>query len=196
MSDDRKNSVVFVWIKQILLVILLTMLISLFLIQTYNVNDVSMEPTFNRQGNRVLVFLTPYLFGMEPNHGEIVVIDSRADRKRSFTDRFLDSPLVAIAFRSFNEHMWVKRVIGLPGDQLEFADGSVYRNGQKLDEDYIMGQMRNKFETVIVPDGYVFVMGDNRNRSSDSRQVGPIPVENIQGRVILRFLPLNKFNLY
>lgn len=196
MSDDRKNSVVFVWIKQILLVILLTMLISLFLIQTYNVNDVSMEPTFNRQGNRVLVFLTPYLFGMEPNHGEIVVIDSRADRKRSFTDRFLDSPLVAIAFRSFNEHMWVKRVIGLPGDQLEFSDGSVYRNGQKLDEDYIMGQMRNKFETVIVPDGYVFVMGDNRNRSSDSRQVGPIPVENIQGRVILRFLPLNKFNLY
>lgn len=196
MDENKKPVKIFSWLEQLIFVLILTLLISVILIQTYNVNDVSMEPTFDRQGNRVLVFLTPYIFNGEPNFGDIVIIDSRPDGRRTIVDRFLDSPLISLALRRVNEHMWIKRVIGLPGDMLEFNDGYVYRNSEKLDESYIMGQMREGFEPVVVPEGHVFIMGDNRNRSSDSRQIGPLPVENIQGRVLLRFLPLDKVEMY
>ncbi len=196
MEEEKKPAKVLSWLKQLLTILALALLISVFIIQTYNVNDVSMEPTFDRQGNRVLVFLTPYIFNTEPNHGDIVIIDSRPDGQRTIVNRFLDSPLLSMFLGRVNEDIWIKRVIGLPGDSIEFNSGYVYRNSEKLEEEYVMGQMRNEFEPLVVPEGYVFIMGDNRNRSSDSRHVGPLPVENIQGRVIMRFLPLDQIDVY
>ncbi|MCJ7806003.1 MAG: signal peptidase I [Clostridia bacterium] len=196
MSMNKSKAVVFSWLKQIILIILLTLFISIFIIQTYDISDVSMEPTFDQQGNRVLVFLTPYHFGIKPGYGEIVIIDSRVDRKRILWDRLIESPLVALLVRERNVHMWVKRVIGLPGDILEYKDGRVYRNGQELTEPYIMDEMKTAFETAVIPEGFIYVMGDNRNRSSDSRIIGPVPISNIQGRVILRFYPFNKMSAY
>lgn len=196
MEEEKKPAKVLSWLKQLLTILALALLISVFIIQTYNVNDVSMEPTFDRQGNRVLVFLTPYIFNAEPNHGDIVIIDSRPDGQRTIINRFLDSPLLALVLGRVNEDIWIKRVIGLPGDSIEFNSGYVYRNSEKLEEEYVMGQMRDEFKPVLVPEGYVFIMGDNRNRSSDSRHVGPLPVKNIQGRAIMRFLPLDKIDVY
>lgn len=196
MSVNKFKSIAFSWLKQIILVILLALFISIFIIQTYDISDVSMEPTFDRQGNRVLVLLTPYHFGVKPGYGEIVIIDSRVDRKRTLWDKLIENPLVALIVREQNVHMWVKRVIGLPGDNLEYKDGSVYRNGQELTEPYIMDKMKTAFETAIIPEGFIYVMGDNRNRSSDSRIIGPVPISNIQGRVILRFYPFNKISAY
>jgi len=186
----------FHWFKQILLVLLIAIGISVLLFQTYDINDVSMEPTFEPHGNRVLVFLAPYHFNTIPDHEDIIIVDSRVDKNRTFWDKFIDSPLVSIVLGEHNEHLWVKRVIGLPGDELEFKDGKVYRNGQALEEGYVRAEMRSEFETTVVPDDHIFVMGDNRNRSSDSRDIGPIPVDNIQGRVVLRFFPFNKFSTY
>ncbi len=196
MSENSRPSVAVSWLKQVALVIMATILISVMIIQTYDINDVSMQPTFDRQGNRVIVFLTPYIFGAVPDHGDIVIIDSRVDHERTIADRFNESPLVAIVRRDINEHLWVKRVVGLPGDRLEFKDGKVHRNGEALDEDYILEKMNGSFEAAVVPEGHIYVMGDNRNRSSDSRQIGPVPLSNLQGRVILRFLPFNKMVLY
>ncbi len=193
---NKSKDVVFSWLKQIILVILLTLFISIFIIQTYDISDVSMEPTFDQQGNRVLVFLTPYHFGIKPGYGEIVIIDSRVDRKRILWDKLIESPLVALIVRDRNVHMWVKRVIGLPGDILEYKDGRVYRNGQELTEPYVMDKMKTAFETAVIPEGFIYVMGDNRNRSSDSRIIGPVPISNIQGRVVLRFYPFNKMSTY
>ncbi len=184
------------WLKQILLVILLTLVISVLVVQTYDINDVSMEPTFDPRGNRVLVFLAPYHLDHVPDHEDIVIIDSRVERKRTFLDKFLDSPLVSIIRGEQNEHLWVKRVIGLPGDKLEYEDGNVIRNGQVLEEDYVKGEMQSGFQSLEVPEDHIFVMGDNRNSSSDSRSIGPIPTENIQGRVILRFFPFDKITTY
>jgi len=184
------------WIKQIILVVLLTIFISVLLVQTYDINDVSMEPTFDPRGNRVLVFLAPYHFDRVPDQGDIIIVDSRVDRKRTFWDKFLESPIISIFRGERNEHLWVKRVIGLPGDKLEYEDGNVIRNGKALEEDYVEEEMRSGFESTEIPDEHIFVMGDNRNNSSDSRDIGPIPIENIQGRVVLRFFPFDKISTF
>lgn len=196
MSEKKGAPTIFNWVKQVLFILVLTLFISTVIIQTYNINDVSMEPTFDRQGNRVLVFLTPYLFNAKPGYGDIIILDSRVERSRTAWDRLVDSPLINLFTGSHNESLWVKRVVGLPGDRLEYREGAVYRNGLKLSEDYVMEKMSSPFAPVEVPAGHVFVMGDNRNSSSDSRNIGPVPLENIQGRVILRFLPPGKFSLY
>ncbi len=196
MRSKKWESTLKSWIRQIILFVVLTVMISVLVIQTYDIFDRSMEPTFDRQGNRVLIFLTPYLFGAAPGYGDLVIIDSRVDRQRTIVDRVIESPLFALFIHRERDHMWVKRVIGLPGDSLEFIMGSVYRNGELLPESYIKSKVATEHNPVVVPDGHVYVLGDNRNHSSDSRQIGPVPLRNIQGRVILRFLPLSKITLY
>ncbi len=196
MNNSGKTSTAVSWLKQIILVILATVFISVLIIQTYDINDVSMEPTFDPHGNRVMVFLTPYIFGNLPDRGDIVIVDSRVDRERTMADRFTDSPVISVIMQQRNENLWIKRVIGLPGDHLEFINGAVHRNGEALVEDYIKESMNEGFEATVVPEGHIYVMGDNRNRSSDSRHVGPVPLSNVQGRVILRFFPFDKINAY
>jgi signal peptidase I len=196
MSNNQPERVLVSWLKQIVLVIFLTVMISVFLVQTYDIKDVSMEPTFDRQGNRVLVFLTPYIFKTLPGRGDIVIIDSRVERTRTLVDRLVESPLPALFIQPGKEQLWVKRVIGLPGDRLEFVMGRVYLNGELLSEDYIKEKMISDLDPVLVPEGHIYVLGDNRNRSSDSRQIGPIPLENIQGKVIARIFPFSKLKSY
>jgi len=196
MHEKRRESTLGAWIKQIALIVVVTVAVSVLVIQTYDIVDRSMEPTFDRQGNRVIVFLTPYLLGSIPDYGDIIIIDSRVERQRTIMDRFIESPLPALFIQQRRDHMWVKRVIGLPGDNLEFIMGSVYRNGELLPEVYIKNKMASEHAPVVVPDGFVYVLGDNRNHSSDSRQIGPVPLVNIQGRVVLRFLPLSKITTY
>jgi signal peptidase I len=196
MKSNKILTVAVSWLKQLILILLLTLLVSVFIVQTYDISDVSMEPTFDRQGNRVLVLLTPYHFGSIPGYGDILIIDSRVNRPRTLWDKVKESPLVALFVREERQYMWVKRVIGLPGDTLEYAEGRVYRNGMALDEPYSQGKIDNPFAPVIVPQGHIFVMGDNRNHSSDSREIGPVPVGNIQGRVLIRVFPLDKITTY
>jgi signal peptidase I len=84
-------------------------------------------------------------------------------------------------------------VIGLPGDTLQARDGIVYRNGERLDETYLAPDTpTTDLDTPItVPEGHVFVMGDNRTNSHDSRKFGPIPESSIVGRAFLRIYPLD-----
>jgi signal peptidase I len=184
------------WAWQIALVILATLVISVLIIQTYDIEDISMEPTFDRQGNRVLVFLTPHLFQALPDYGDIVIIDSRTDHTRNLLDRFIESPLPNLFAGEKKEYMLVKRVIGLPGDTLESQGGFMYRNEEKLEEPYIKEKMAESIEPVLVPEGHIYVMGDNRNRSKDSRHIGPVPLSNVQGRVVLRIFPLNMITTF
>lgn len=81
----------------------------------------------------------------------------------------------------------IKRVIGLPGDHIQIKDGSVYVNGEKLEESYISSEISTEsfiLNDFTVPEGYYFMMGDNRERSSDSRTLGCIPKNKLEGRVI------------
>lgn len=98
---------------------------------------------------------------------------------------------------------YIKRVIGLPGDYVEIKDGSVYINGEKLQEDYLqpgvvtdMIQGNNDqsyFNNFTVPENCVFAMGDNRPGSTDCRSFGCIPLEKIEGKVLFRFWPFSEF---
>lgn len=193
------------WSKTLLFALAISIFISAFIFQPSIVSEASMEPTLegvssfepNKVGDHVMIFKSAYALGKEPKYGDIVIIDSRVDRKRTLKDEFIDNPLVGkITQNNPDKRFWIKRVIGEAGDLLEFKEGKVYRNGVELVEDYIKEDMLYGFESIVVPEEQVFVMGDNRNISIDSRAIGPVPVENVLGKVFLRFYPFNKINTY
>ena len=94
---------------------------------------------------------------------------------------------------------YIKRVIGLPGEHVQIMDGKVYINGQELDESaYLNSNVKTEayggmFTDIVVPEGYVFAMGDNRSVSADCRRFGCIPLEKIESKVWIRIWPLNLF---
>ncbi|WP_096188917.1 signal peptidase I [Evansella halocellulosilytica] len=191
------------WVKAIFIALLLAVLISVFIIQPYSVDGGSMEPSFqgltsdkSSSGDRVIAFKTPYLLGSSPDFGEIVIIDSRVENERTLKDEFLESNLLSFISNTNDQHQWIKRVIGVPGDKIEIKNGSVYRNGEILEEGYIKESLDNDLQEITVPEDSVFVMGDNRNNSIDSRNIGPIPVENVIGKVVLRYYPFDKIDLF
>ena len=87
------------------------------------------------------------------------------------------------------KELYVKRVIGLPGDVIEVRDGYVWRNGKKLDEPYVNDTTDGVFEPCVVEDEHIFFMGDNRNNSYDSRFFGAVPYNGVVGKVIFIFTP-------
>ncbi|OEH84274.1 signal peptidase I [Desulfuribacillus stibiiarsenatis] len=195
------------WIRTTLVVFACSLLITVFVLQPYEVNGSSMEPTFigedphnkEQEGDRVFIFKTPYLLGSEPKYGDMVVIDSGFSEKRTIIKRLKDSPLIRMIDKTKQDSdskYWIKRVIGEAGDTLEFIDGYIYRNGVPLAEPYIIDQMVFPFEPVEVPEGHVFLMGDNRNNSYDSRQVGPIPTDHVVGKVSFRYYPFNRMTMF
>ena len=124
-------------------------------------------------GDRVFVNKIGYIIG-EPELGDIVIFKTPEDGKTSY----------------------VKRVIGLPGDQVEIVDGIVYVNDKPLSEPYIADQPFNDFALETVPDDRIFVLGDNRNHSKDSRDyhVGFVPMDNLVGKAVWRIWPLDSLS--
>lgn len=103
-----------------------------------------------------------------------------------------------VAKNDFKNIYCIKRVIAVGGEYIEFKNDSVYINGEQLKEKYINSGMKTfqNNETInnfIIPEHYVFVMGDNRTNSLDSRNFGCIPISQIKGHVFLRFFPLTRF---
>lgn len=95
-----------------------------------------------------------------------------------------------------NKTSYIKRVIGIEGDHIKIEDGKVYLNGEELEEPYLNDGIVTEsrvYTDIIVPEDYVFVMGDNRSHSTDSREFGCVPVERLESRVAFRFWPFSKF---
>jgi len=86
---------------------------------------------------------------------------------------------------------FIKRIVGLPGDKLEIRNHKTYVNGKEVYEPYVTDQSKNDFGPVVVPKDSVFVMGDNRNNSDDSRVWGFLPIQNITGRTLFRYWPVD-----
>jgi signal peptidase I len=161
--------------------LLLSMMITVFLFQPYKVEGESMYPTLLDQ-QRIYVSKINHTFKIVPSYGDIVIIDSRFDHKRTLKDDFLESPLAVLLLKNQADYYYVKRVIGKPGDLIEIDHGKVYRNGQLLDEPYINGPMAmTAYQKWTIPENHIFVMGDNRNHSTDSRVLGYCPLDHVIG---------------
>lgn len=152
--------------------LLLALLLHTFVFQIIEVFGPSMEPSFYT-GERVVVEKLSYR-ARSPRRGEVVVCCYEKNGG-------LSDPII-------------KRVIALPGETVEIRGGEVYINGEKLQESsYWRGSISSDMEERTVPSGHIFVLGDNRNYSTDSRAVGFISRENIIGRVCLRIWPPSRF---
>jgi signal peptidase I len=130
------------------------------------VESISMQPTLF-PGDYVIVNKLAYRFNHAPQRGDVIVF------------KYPPNP---------DAIPYIKRVIGLPGDQVHIADGKVYINDQQMLEPWLK-VTTNRGGDWSVPAGQLFVMGDNRNNSSDSRSWGFVPFENIIGRAEVIYLP-------
>jgi signal peptidase I len=151
-----------------------------------------MEPQLH-VNDRVVVSRTAYHLH-DPNRGDIVVFPSplAGPDHHNLVGRVVDDVLDALAIGDRGEDEWIKRVVGLPGETVEGRDGVVLIDGQVLVEPYLPADVRTEdFGPIEVPEGRVFVMGDNRGDSHDSRfsDVGTIEIDKIVGRAIARVWP-------
>ncbi|EGD46507.1 signal peptidase I [Ruminiclostridium papyrosolvens DSM 2782] len=178
------------WVGTILGSVVLALIVIIFIFQPTSVDGHSMDNTLHDK-EKIIINKTQNIFHGKPKYGDIVIIDSRVDRKRTFWDNVIDPLKYNILVSKFTENtqqiFWVKRVIGKAGDELQFKDGKVIRNGITLEEKYIKEPMRYQSENIIkVPEDCVFVMGDNRNESKDSRVIGPVPNDHVVGKYLFK----------
>jgi signal peptidase I len=146
--------------------LLIALLINVFVGQATRVDGQSMEPNLHTD-QRLVVEKVSYRF-----HGP-----------RRFD-------IVVLKLSEQGEELLIKRVVGLPGETVEIKDGRVYINGEALDEPFTAEETRSRrYEKITVPPLHVFVLGDNRNRSNDSRSFGPVPIDDIVGRAWLSYWP-------
>lgn len=153
----------------------LFIVVYLFILQPNQIKGASMDPTFFN-GEYILTSKITYKF-RPMKRGDVIVFKS------------LQNPNID----------YIKRIIGLPGDTVTVKGGEVYVNGSMLNEDFLPVKT-NVWDTgfikentpATIPEGYLFVLGDNRPRSSDSREFGPIPIENVIGTVFYRYFPINR----
>ncbi len=155
--------------------LLVAFVIKTFLLQAFYIPSLSMAPTL-KINDRVLVNKLSYDLH-EVHRGDLVVFESPANEGSETKDL-------------------IKRVIGLPGETVESRDGRMVVNGEVLDEPYLdAGVVTGPLEKVTIPPDHVWVMGDNRANSQDSRVFGPVPKENIEGEAFLRFWPPGRVGL-
>jgi signal peptidase I len=158
--------------------------------QAFYIPSGSMEPQLEA-GDRVLVSRTAYRLH-DVNRGDIVVFPSptSAPDDDPFVERTVKDLLESVALRKPGEDELIKRVIGLPGETISAQGGYMVIDGRRLGEPYLPdGTVTLDFGPVSVPEGHVFVMGDNRGNSSDSRIIGTIEIDTIVGRAIARIWP-------
>lgn len=151
--------------------ILETLVLSIVLFVSINmisarirVDGASMEPTLV-SGEYVIINRLSYRLG-SPQRGDIIVFHFPRDPKEEY----------------------IKRVIGLPGDEVEVKNGTVYVNGQLFDESYLNVKM-DYFGTWRIPADQLFVLGDNRNNSSDSHDWGTVPMDYVVGKAVIVYWP-------
>jgi signal peptidase I len=161
------------YIEAFIIAIVLALFIITFIAQSFLVQGSSMEPTLHDK-ERLLVNKFVYRY-KPPVRGDIVVFKYPSDPRRKF----------------------IKRVIGRSGDSVEIKDTRVLVNGKELKEDYIFDKTYGDFGPSKVPDNTIFVLGDNRNNSEDSRfpDVGFVPRKNIVGKAFVVYWPLSNLSL-
>jgi signal peptidase I len=179
----------------ILIAFVLALLIKTFLVQAFYIPSQSMEPTLD-VGDRVLVNKFIYAF-REPRRGEIIVFENpRLDEPdRNPLSALWHWIIEGLGVSTDPEKDFIKRVIALPGETIEVRGGRVFVDGKRIDEPYVNEERdRSDYGPFTVPEGHLFVMGDNRPNSQDSRStLGPIPRDKVVGRAFILIWPPSHF---
>ena len=211
MSEEQKSTLknVFEWIYCIAIAITLALVVRYYIGTPTIVQHTSMWPTFEPNDRLVLNRLYR-TFNNIPQRGEIITFEAPTENYSNGEVADLKNPTAIYGYEpqgwfakflynvvEYGKVSYIKRVIALPGEHIQIKDGKVYINGNELQEDYLVEGVETRsqggqFIDLIVPEGTVFVMGDNRGNSGDSRIFGCIPYDKIEGKVVFRFWPLNK----
>lgn len=175
ITQLARHTVAFVmdFMETIVVALSIFVVVYLFLVQPHEVKGNSMEPNFHNN-EYILTDKITYKF-REPQRGEVIIF--KAPRNPDVD--------------------YIKRVIGLPGENVKVEKGKIYINGQLLDEPYLKdatslfpGSFMQEGLPILVPEGEFFAMGDNRPHSSDSREFGPVARNLIIGRAVIRYWPI------
>lgn len=177
----------------LLAALVVAVLIKTFLIQPFYIPSRSMVPTL-LVDDRVMVSKLSYRFG-DPQPGDIVVFrnPAEADTPMSLPERVVRAVTEALGIRTSGEDDLIKRVIAVGGDQVEIHDNEVFVNGKGLVEPYLNeGSFMPDMPARTIPEGMLWMMGDNRSESSDSRVFGPIELSSVVGKAVVRIWPLDR----
>ena len=212
MSEQNKMILkeIFEWVYCIIIAVALALVVRYYIGTPTIVKQSSMFPTF-KQDERLILNRLYRTFKTTPKRGEVITFEAPtanylngeiADLNNPVA-RYENEPEGIISKFFYNvvelgKTSYIKRVIAIPGEHIQIKDGKVYINGEEFKEDYLSEDVITKpedgqFIDLIVPEGTVFVMGDNRGHSADSRRFGCVPYDKIEGKVVLRFWPLNVF---
>ena len=167
------------WIRDIGIALVIAVIVLTFF-KPIIIQQESMQPSFYSDDYVIISRQSYKMFG-EVEHGDVIV----------FKSELMDA-------NGEQKHL-IKRIIGLPGDTIEIVNGYVVRNGVTIQEDYVAEQgLSGEMDPVIVEEGKVFVMGDNRRVSQDSRSmaIGQVDQDTITGKVVLRVFPFSEIKLY
>ncbi len=163
------------WLRDLTLSVVIALIVILFLYQPVKVEGTSMMPSLEDQ-ERIFINKFVYRMGLgSVERGDTVVFWYPADPTKSY----------------------IKRVIGVPGDQVAILGGRVFVNGASIDEPYVPDELRdaNSYSPVVVPKGHYYVLGDHRSSSNDSRSWGAVPREAIYGKAVFAYWPLEKLGV-
>lgn len=170
LAGTEKKDSPLSWVLTIGITVVAAVLFCAFIARPSKVVGNSMQNTCHN-GDVTILWELNY----QPQHGDIVVVNNQ-------------NPL---------QENLIKRVIGVAGDHIVVSNGTVTRNGQALKEDYVKEQVWSGANVdLVVPQGQIFLMGDNRNHSTDSREIGPINKKNIIGKVVVRLFPFQSFRTF
>lgn len=209
LNDKVKD--VLEWIVCILIAFVLALVIRYFIGTPTIVKMPSMYPTLKSEQRLILNRWGRTIKSM-PNRGDIITFEAPTGDSYILPSQFNIDDVMAkysneptSSWGKFVHYVlevgkdsYIKRVIALPGEHLQIYNGKVYINGEELPEDYLQPQITTStddspYYDLVVPENSVFVMGDNRPESTDSRRFGCIPLEKIESKVLIRFWPLNLF---
>lgn len=183
------------WTGSICGALIISLSIRSYVFAAAEVHQCSMQNTLY-EGQRLIENKIQYCYS-EPKRGDIVIINEESEKGvfnvfAANTEEFIGK----FYNKEENEkNRLIKRIIGVPGDEVDIKDGKVYLNGQVCNEPYVNGDTypKNMKFPIIIPEKEYFVLGDNRENSMDSRDIGLVSIDKIEGKAVLRLWPIDKF---